>query len=210
MSVKKEASHDYLFKLVLIGDSGVGKTNIISRYVHDRYSANTISTVGIEYSIRNVEIDGKTIKVQIWDTAGQERYRAVPSAYFRGALGAIVVYDITRSCTYDSVGRWLYETHSQTQHQEPVKLLIGNKSDMADIREVAIDDAKAYAESNQMSFMETSAKDSTNIEEAFKLIVHEIYRKMSANEDQDTNSECGSVELKYPMPKGRRKCCVIS
>lgn len=110
---EEEHSQDYLFKIVLIGDSAVGKSNLLARFARDEFYPNSKSTIGVEFQAQKIFIDGKEIKVQIWDTAGQERFRAVTSAYYRGAVGALVVYDISRRQTYDSIGRWLSELHSK-------------------------------------------------------------------------------------------------
>lgn len=114
--VEQQQTHqteDYLFKIVLIGDSAVGKSNLLARFARDEFYANSKSTIGVEFQTQKMEINGKEVKAQIWDTAGQERFRAVTSAYYRGAVGALLVYDISRRLTFDSVGRWLNELHSK-------------------------------------------------------------------------------------------------
>ena len=108
----EEHTQDYLFKIVLIGDSAVGKSNLLARFARNEFYSNSKSTIGVEFQTQKMEIDGKEVKAQIWDTAGQERFRAVTSAYYRGAVGALVVYDISRRQTFDSIGRWLNELHS--------------------------------------------------------------------------------------------------
>ena len=110
---EEEKTEDYLFKIVLIGDSAVGKSNLLARFARDEFYPNSKSTIGVEFQTQKMEINGKEIKAQIWDTAGQERFRAVTSAYYRGAVGALVVYDISRRPTFDSIGRWLNELHSE-------------------------------------------------------------------------------------------------
>lgn len=111
-----QQTEDYLFKIVLIGDSAVGKSNLLARFARDEFHANSKSTIGVEFQTQKMEIHGKEVKAQIWDTAGQERFRAVTSAYYRGAVGALLVYDISRRLTFDSVGRWLNELHSKQCH----------------------------------------------------------------------------------------------
>jgi small GTP-binding protein len=108
-----EGGEEYLFKIVLIGDSAVGKSNLLSRFARNEFDSNSKATIGVEFQTQMVEIDGKEIKAQIWDTAGQERFRAVTSAYYRGAFGALVVYDISRRGTFDSIKRWLDELTSE-------------------------------------------------------------------------------------------------
>lgn len=109
MSYQDEQSEDYLFKVVLIGDSAVGKSNLLSRYARNEFNSNSKATIGVEFQTQSMEIDGKEVKAQIWDTAGQERFRAVTSAYYRGAVGALIVYDISRRGTFENVSRWLDE-----------------------------------------------------------------------------------------------------
>lgn len=110
---EEEQTEDYLFKIVLIGDSAVGKSNLLARFARDEFYPNSKSTIGVEFQTQKMDINGKEIKAQIWDTAGQERFRAVTSAYYRGAVGALLVYDISRRQTFESVGRWLNELHSK-------------------------------------------------------------------------------------------------
>lgn len=114
---EEEQTEDYLFKIVLIGDSAVGKSNLLARFARDEFYPNSKSTIGVEFQTQKLDINGKEVKAQIWDTAGQERFRAVTSAYYRGAVGALVVYDISRRQTFDSIGRWLNELHSKCHAQ---------------------------------------------------------------------------------------------
>ncbi|KAF3793864.1 Ras-related protein [Nymphaea thermarum] len=171
----EERTEDYLFKIVLIGDSAVGKSNLLARFARNEFYPNSKSTIGVEFQTQTLEIDGKEIKAQIWDTAGQERFRAVTSAYYRGAVGALVVYDISRRQTFDGIGRWLNElqTHSD---MNVVTILVGNKTDLKDMREVTTEEGKAVAEAHRLFFMETSALDSSNVDAAFRTVVKEIYR----------------------------------
>jgi len=184
----KDEEYDYLFKVVLIGDSGVGKSNLLSRFTRDSFSLESKSTIGVEFATRSQEIDGKIIKAQIWDTAGQERYRAITSAYYRGAVGALLVYDIAKHLTYENVTRWLKELRDHAD-SNIVIMLVGNKTDLRHLRAVPTDDAKQFAEDNGLSFIETSALVSTNVELAFQNILTEIHSNMSrkalANNDND-------------------------
>ncbi|XP_010557057.1 PREDICTED: ras-related protein RABA5d-like [Tarenaya hassleriana] len=178
MSSDDEGGEEYLFKIVIIGDSAVGKSNLLSRYARNEFNANSKATIGVEFQTRSMEIEGKEVKAQIGDTAGQERFRAVTSAYYRGAVGALLVYDISRRTTFESVGRWLDElkTHSDTT---VVRLLVGNKSDLENVRAVSMEEGKALAESEGLFFMETSALDSTNVKRAFERVIREIYDNLS-------------------------------
>ncbi|KAK9910122.1 hypothetical protein M0R45_034097 [Rubus argutus] len=157
---------DYVFKVVVIGDSAVGKTQILSRFTKNEFCFDSKSTIGVEFQTRTVTIKGKLIKAQIWDTAGQERYRAVTSAYYRGALGAMLVYDITKRPTFDHVARWVEELRAHAD-SSIVIMLIGNKADLADKRDVPTEDAVEFAEEQELFFSETSAFSGNNVDSAF-------------------------------------------
>ena len=173
-----ESNYDYLFKVVLIGDSGTGKSNLLSRFTRNEFSLDSRSTIGVEFATRSINVDGKTIKAQIWDTAGQERYRAITSAYYRGAVGALLVYDIAKHSTYVNVSRWLKELRDHAD-SNIVVMLVGNKSDLKHLRAVPTEEAKAFAAENNHSFIETSALDASNVEQAFQNILTEIYHIVS-------------------------------
>ncbi|GKU99726.1 hypothetical protein SLEP1_g12530 [Rubroshorea leprosula] len=174
----EEGSEEYLFKIVIIGDSAVGKSNLLSRYARDEFNAHSKTTIGVEFQTQCLKIDGKEIKAQIWDTAGQERFRAVTSAYYRGAFGALLVYDISRRTTFDSVSRWLDELNSHCD-STVARMLVGNKSDLENIREVTSEEGKTLAEAEGLFFIETSARDSTNVRTAFEIVIREIYNNVS-------------------------------
>jgi len=157
--------YDYLFKLLLIGDSGVGKSCLLLRFADHTYTDSYISTIGVDFKIRTIELDGKTIKLQIWDTAGQERFRTITSSYYRGAHGIIVVYDVTDQESFTNVKQWLNEIERYASH-DVQKLLVGNKCDLTSKKAVTQETAKAFAEKVEMPFLETSAKAATNVEKA--------------------------------------------
>ncbi|PWA78030.1 Ran GTPase [Artemisia annua] len=175
---RTEDEYDYLFKLVLIGDSGVGKSNLLSRFTRNEFNLETKSTIGVEFATRSLDVDNKVIKAQIWDTAGQERYRAITSAYYRGAVGALLVYDVTRRATFENIGRWLKELKD---HTDPniVVMLIGNKSDLRHLLAVSTEEGKTLAEAESLYFMETSALEATNVESAFSEVITQIYKIVS-------------------------------
>ncbi|XP_022944214.1 ras-related protein Rab11C-like [Cucurbita moschata] len=178
MAHKVDHEYDYLFKIVLIGDSGVGKSNILSRFTRNEFCLESKSTIGVEFSTRTLQVEGKTVKAQIWDTAGQERYRAITSAYYRGAVGALLVYDLTKRPTFENVQRWLRELRDHAD-SNIVIVMIGNKSDLSHLRSVSEDDGQSMAEKEGLSFIETSALDATNIDKAFQTILTEIYHIIS-------------------------------
>jgi len=182
--------YDYILNGVLIGDSGVGKSNLLSRFTRNEFNLESKSTIGVEFATKSIHADGKTIKAQIWDTAGQERYRAITSAYYRGAVGALLVYDISKRISYENVSRWLKELRDHAD-QNIVIMLVGNKKDLRHLRQVSTDEAKAFCEQNKLFFIETSALSDSNVTRAFETILKEIYRLISQKTVQaggDANS----------------------
>ncbi|KAL9226637.1 hypothetical protein vseg_002426 [Gypsophila vaccaria] len=178
MAYKVDHEYDYLFKIVLIGDSGVGKSNILSRFTRNEFCLESKSTIGVEFATRTLQVEGKVVKAQIWDTAGQERYRAITSAYYRGAVGALLVYDITKRQTFENVNRWLHELRDHSD-SNIVIMLAGNKSDLRHLRAVPEEEGHALAEAQGLSFLETSALESNNVEKAFQVILLDIYQIVS-------------------------------
>ncbi|KAI7844728.1 hypothetical protein COHA_001815 [Chlorella ohadii] len=211
---RPDDDYDYLFKVVLIGDSGVGKSNLLSRFTRNEFSLESKSTIGVEFATRSIQVDGKTIKAQIWDTAGQERYRAITSAYYRGAVGALLVYDITKQTTFENVERWLKELRDHAD-SNIVVMLVGNKSDLRHLRSVQTEDAKAFCEREGLSFIETSALEATNVEQAFQRILTEIYhivsKKALASEDGPAAAPTSGTAIKVteaaPEAKKKSSCC---
>lgn len=165
---------DYVFKVVLIGDSAVGKSQILARFARNEFSLDSKATIGVEFQTRTLVIQHKSVKAQIWDTAGQERYRAVTSAYYRGAVGALLVYDITKRQSFDHIPRWLEELRSHAD-KNIIIMLVGNKSDLEDQRAVSTEDAKEFAQKEGLFFLETSALEATNVESAFMTVLTEIF-----------------------------------
>ncbi|CAN1192299.1 Ras-related protein RABA4d [Linum perenne] len=184
---------DYVFKVVLIGDSAVGKSQLLARFSRNEFSIDSKATIGVEFQTKTLSIDNKTVKAQIWDTAGQERYRAVTSAYYRGAVGAMLVYDMSKRQSFDHMARWLDELRSHAD-KNIVIMLIGNKCDLGSLRAVPQEDAQEFAQHENLFFMETSALESTNVEMAFLTVLSEVYRvvgkkTLAANDDElDPNS----------------------
>jgi len=173
------SDYDYLFKLLLIGDSGVGKSCLLLRFADDTYTESYISTIGVDFKIRTIQLDGKTIKLQIWDTAGQERFRTITSSYYRGAHGIIVVYDTTEMESFNNVKQWLHEIDRYAT-EGVNKLLVGNKSDLVAKRQVDTAAAKELADGLSIPFLETSAKSADNVERAFMTMASEIKGRMAA------------------------------
>eukprot|EP01125_Pyxidicula_operculata_P005501 TRINITY_DN1949_c0_g1_i2.p1 TRINITY_DN1949_c0_g1~~TRINITY_DN1949_c0_g1_i2.p1 ORF type:complete len:221 (-),score=37.29 TRINITY_DN1949_c0_g1_i2:265-927(-) len=174
MSIKEE--YDYLAKIILLGDSAVGKSNLLSRWTQDEFSLETKATIGVEFATKSVSTDSKVIRAQVWDTAGQERFSSITSAYYRGALGAILVYDTTKHQSFKNVQMWLDELREHADKDTSL-MLVGNKVDLEHLREVPTKEGKAFAEKNGMGFIETSALDATNVDLAFESLIEDIYKK---------------------------------
>jgi len=192
-----------LFKIVLIGDSGVGKSCLLLRFADDAFTESHMTTIGVDFRFRTIKVGDKTVKLQIWDTAGQERFRTITSAYYRGADGIVMVYDVTDEKTFTHVNDWLNEVNRYAS-ERTCKLLIGNKSDRTD-KKVTQETAQAFADKLDVPFLEASAKEATNVEEAFltmakKLIeIREQMGEASRAGEQITNTTGGSG--------GKKKCC---
>ncbi|KAB5574479.1 hypothetical protein DKX38_001673 [Salix brachista] len=291
MARRADEEYDYLFKVVLIGDSGVGKSNLLSRFTRNEFCLESKSTIGVEFATRTLQVtitllsiylltatlfliclnsecfatglifdlrfstvsgsislrqevlskliageesvplrekadnmagvdvtcyvEARTVKAQIWDTAGQERYRAITSAYYRGALGALLVYDVTKPTTFENVSRWLKELRDHAD-SNIVIMLIGNKTDLKHLRAVATEDAQSYAEKEGLAFIETSALEATNVEKAFQTILSEIYRIISKKTLSSEDSAPASIKdgktivVGGPEPNTKKACCSSS
>ncbi|TCD63973.1 GTP-binding protein of the rab [Steccherinum ochraceum] len=184
--------YDYLFKLLLIGDSGVGKSCLLLRFAENSFTDSYLSTIGVDFKIRTIELEGKMLKLQIWDTAGQERFRTISQAYYRGAHGIIVVYDVTDGESFEHVKSWLTEINKHAA-EGVHKLIIGNKSDLVERKVVAYSDAKEFADQHSIPFLETSAKTSTNVEDAFLTLAKEIREGVDAQPEQNNSSKANIV-----------------
>lgn len=205
------SEYDYLFKLLLIGDSGVGKSCLLLRFADDTYTESYISTIGVDFKIRTIELEGKTIKLQIWDTAGQERFRTITSSYYRGAHGIIIVYDVTDMETFNNVKTWLSEIEKYATDSVN-KLLVGNKCDLVVKKAVDYNTAKDFADGLGIPFLETSAKNATNVEQAFMTMSAEIKKRIQSNPDGGRDrSRGGGVNVGHAGEKIAQKkksgCC---
>ena len=170
-----QKSFDMIFKIILVGDSSVGKTNILSRYLNNTFEETTKPTVGVEFNSKTYKIQDNIVKAQIWDTAGQERYRSITSAYYKGAKGCLLIYDITRKKTFESIDRWISQ-FKETADKDLFIILVGNKCDLADVRRVSKEEAEKKAKFYNMAFIETSALNGTNVEKAFETLINEVYK----------------------------------
>lgn len=171
--VTEEKEYDYLFKVLVIGDSGCGKTCLVSRFSDKRFDESYVSTIGIDFTVKTIDVDGKIFKVQMWDTAGQERFRTITTSYYRGAHGIIMVYDVTDKNSFENMKMWLNEIERYAS-ENVVKFMIGNKTDLATKREVTNEEAKQFAEKMDITHFETSAKTSNNFQDILNAICKEI------------------------------------
>ncbi|XP_069674997.1 ras-related protein Rab-3 isoform X1 [Periplaneta americana] len=181
-----DQNFDYMFKLLIIGNSSVGKTSFLFRYADDSFTSAFVSTVGIDFKVKTVFRHDKRVKLQIWDTAGQERYRTITTAYYRGAMGFILMYDITNEESFNSVQDWVTQIKTYSWDNAQV-ILVGNKCDMEDERVISYERGKQLAEQLGIEFFETSAKENINVKAVFERLVDIICDKMSESLDSDPN-----------------------
>lgn len=208
--VHVHACIQFIFKIVLLGDSGVGKSNLASRFTKNEFHKDSKSTIGVEFATKTVQIDdNKLVKAQIWDTAGQERFRSIGSSYYRGAAGAMLVYDITNRNSFNHIPAWLREVRENAD-EDCLIMLVGNKGDLNDQRTVFVRDGRSFARRSGLAFIEASALDGTGVETAFHRILEELYkmqvkdslRRESSQEDM-ANGRPGkgkSISLAAPKP----------
>eukprot|EP01093_Parvamoeba_rugata_P003068 TRINITY_DN13966_c0_g2_i1.p1 TRINITY_DN13966_c0_g2~~TRINITY_DN13966_c0_g2_i1.p1 ORF type:complete len:220 (-),score=-10.08 TRINITY_DN13966_c0_g2_i1:81-740(-) len=201
-----DEEYSLLFKIVMIGDSSVGKSNLLSRFTRNAFSLESKSTIGVEFATRSLYLDPEDqssplVKLQIWDTAGQERYRAITSAYYRGAVGALLVYDISKHQTFENVMQWLTELQEHADTGLSI-MLAGNKADLKHLRAVSTEEGMAFAEEHGLSFIETSALEGSNVEEAFRQLLTQIHGLVAqgalAGDKEKLNKESETIKVVSP------------
>lgn len=200
--------YDHLFKLLIIGDSGVGKSSLLLRFADNTFSGTYITTIGVDFKIRTIDINGEKVKLQIWDTAGQERFRTITSTYYRGTHGVIVVYDVTSAESFVNVKRWLHEIEQNCDVVS--RILVGNKNDCPEKKVVETDDATKFAEQMGIQLFETSAKENINVEEMFNSITELVLQQKKENAArQNAEQSQQTVKLDKKGSKGGKKagCC---
>jgi len=197
--------HDHLFKLLIIGDAGVGKSSILVRFADNIFTPSYITTIGVDFKIRTIELGGEKIKLQIWDTAGQERFRTITATYYRGANGVLVVFDLSEPATFVSVKKWLQEIANHCD--EVPRVLVGNKLD-APNRVVEQQDAETFANSQNIKYFETSAKSGVGVEEMFTEITKQALTLKKQDQQQNAQSNgAARVDLNAKGAKDKKKCC---
>ena len=207
---EEEEEYEMMIKVILIGDSSVGKTNIMSKYLKNQFNEITKATVGVEFGTKIFTIDNRKIKAQIWDTAGQEKYKAIAETYYKGSKGAFVVYDITRKETFYSVDKWIYDLNISGDPKINI-LLIGNKCDLDHKREVFKEQGEEKAKSFGCAFLETSALSGDNVQKAFELMISDIIKKGGdqtlKNEDLDNVEKGHEISLEQTYKNEKKGCC---
>ena len=207
----EDDNYEMMFKVVLVGDQFVGKTNIMSKYLKNEFHEDSKATVGVEFGSKQFNIDGHNIKAQIWDTAGQERYKAITSAYYKGAKGAFVVYDITNNTSFESIEKWINDLKGAADKDLTI-IVVGNKCDLEEKRQVAKEKGEEKANKLEVAFMETSAFSGENLDKAFEMMINEVYKKcheeMLAEGDVDIIDEDQGINLaKKNENTEAKKCC---
>lgn len=187
-------NYDFLIKLLLIGDSGVGKSCCLLRFSEDSFTPSFITTIGIDFKIRTIELDGKKVKLQIWDTAGQERFRTITTAYYRGAMGILLVYDVTDERSFNNIRTW-FSNVEQHATEGVNKILIGNKCDWEEKRAVSTEQGQALADELGIPFMEVSAKSNINVEKAFFSLASDIKKRIVDTQQPQQQAQQSSVQV---------------
>ena len=208
--MKEEEYYEMMVKVILIGDSSVGKTNIMSKYLKGQFQENSKATVGVEFGAKLFKIGDHNIKVQIWDTAGQEKYKAITGAYYKGSKGAFIVYDITRKDTFDSIDKWINDVKGVADPKINI-ILIWNKNDLEDKREVLKEQGEEKAKSFGCAFLETSALSGDNINKGFEMMVKDVFKKnredFIEDNDLDTIEKGEDINLNKAKTNSDKKVC---
>jgi Ras-related protein Rab-11A len=204
-----EDDYDMILKIVLIGDSSVGKTNLMNKYIKNEFREDTKATVGVEFGSKVYVIENHRIKAQIWDTAGQERYRSIANTYYKGSKGAFIVYDITRKETFDSVDKWVNDLITECDKNISI-ILIGNKNDLENQRQVTKEQGEEKAKAFQLGFFEMSALTGDNLEKGFNKLISEIYEEnkneFKNNDYLNLGDAVEEIKLKNDS-ENENKCC---
>lgn len=201
-----DQSFDLMFKLLLIGNSSVGKTSFLFRYADDAFNSAFVSTVGIDFKVKTVFRNNRRIKLQIWDTAGQERYRTITTAYYRGAMGFLLMYDISNQESFNAVQDWATQIKTYSWDNAQV-LMVANKCDLEDERIIPTEDGQRLAQELGFQFFEASAKDNVNVRQVFERLVDVICESLNNGGEGDRSPTPSSQEpLQPPHPDNHGNC----
>lgn len=200
-------TYDYLFKILLIGNPSVGKSSIFGQYVDNNYYDLGVSTLGLDFKIKTIKIDNKYIKLQIWDTGGQERFKPITRSYYRGSHGIIIVFDITNRNSFDNIRNWIYEINNHSENT--CNILVGNKIDLNDKREITYKEAKEFADMYDLKYIEVSASNNINIDNIFDFLSKELIEQTNKNlkiyNKQILNNHY--ISLNDTEDKKKKYCC---
>ena len=205
MAEKRDKNFDLQLKLLMIGDSGVGKTCLLMQYSSKKFIRTFITTIGIDFKIKTINVDGKVVKLQIWDTAGQDRFRTITVSYFRGAQGILLVYDVTDRNSFNNVENWM-EQIKQHSDDNVNLILVGNKCDLESQRAVSTKEGQDLAKKHGIHFFETSASTDTNVDECFEDLAKACVERL-ANDDKDSDEEEANVVSITSEQKAKKGCC---
>ena len=204
-------SSEMVFKIIIIGDASTGKTNILSKYLNNKFEKDSKATIGVEFGNKIFEIKNSRVNCQIWDTAGQERYKSMTKAFYKGALGALIVYDISKKDTFENVENWITDLKKSSDKKVSI-ILIGNKNDLEESRQVKKEEGEMKAKEYGIAFLETSALNGNNIEIAFKTLVDEVYNQCHREFESVADVEIlkgETININEQKPEEKKsKCCI--
>lgn len=210
-------NYSYLLKYIIVGDSSVGKSNLLSKFAHNKFADSYEATIGVEFDVKNLEINEKIFRIQIWDTAGQENFKSITKAYYKNCVCAMVVYDITKRQTFDNIQTWLDDVRNESPKNALI-ILIGNKIDLYQERQISYDEGNDFAKKNEILFAETSAKTGEGVDDIFRKSAKEIEQRINDNFYDLSSESCGIKKGNYldnksneialkSNNKSEKKCC---
>jgi Ras-related protein Rab-1A len=205
MEEEDSGYYDLKFKIIVIGESRVGKTSLIKRYTKDQFGGVYLTTVGIDFQDKTIEIEDKKVKLQVWDTAGQERFRNVAKNYFQSSNGFLLVFDITDKESFQKLNDFWMDQLNMHAPKKAKSVLVGNKSDLAGQRQVSIEDAEEFAKNNNLKYYEVSAKEGTKVVELFFYLANEIYQSHTYEENNYNKNI--TLKKEKSKKKDKKKCC---
>ena len=207
MNNEEEDDNCRIYKLLLLGDSSVGKSCLLLRYCDEKFQDLHLATIGLDFRLKKIFLENdKKVKVQIWDTAGQERYRSITNAYYKGAKGCLLVYDITNKSSFESLDRWLDELKNNGDDDVSI-MLVGNKNDLDSDRAISLEEGKKFAEFRKMAFIETSALNGDNIEKAFSELISDVYKSQNFSSNKKDNIKLNekTINIEHVEQKDEEK-----